>query len=87
MQGRLSLPDLWTSLTLLGLLVLGILVVWPLWNVFSASFYGEFSGELGLDNYVTFFGSGYFRRALFNSLYTSAMGTLLALVMPACRWR
>ncbi len=81
MQGRLSLPDLWTTLTLLGLLVLGILVVWPLWNVFSASFYGEFSGELGLDNYVTFFGSGYFRRALFNSLYTSAMGTLLALAI------
>jgi len=80
-QSRLSFPDLWTSLTLLGLLVLAVLVVWPLWNVFSASFYGEFTGELGLDNYVTFFGSGYFRRALFNSLYTSAMGTLLALVI------
>lgn len=79
MRSRLSLPDLWTTLTLLGLLTLVVLVVWPLWNVFSASFYGEFSGELGLENYVTFFGSGYFRRALFNSLYTSAMGTLLAL--------
>jgi iron(III) transport system permease protein len=81
MAGRLRLPDLWTSLTLAGLLILAILVVWPLWNVFSASFYAEFTNEFGLANYVTFFGSGYFRRALWNSLYVSFMGTLLSLAL------
>lgn len=75
------LPDLWTLLTLAGLLVLAILVVWPLWNVFAASFKAEFTGEIGIANYLTFFGSGYFRRALFNSLYVSFMGTLLALAI------
>lgn len=75
------LPDLWTLLTLLGLLILAILVVWPLWNVFSASFYAEFTNEFGIANYLTFFGSGYFRRALWNSLFTSAMGTVLALAV------
>ena len=81
MTGRLRLPDLWTSLTLVGLLILAILVVWPLWNVFSASFYAEFTNEFGLANYYTFFGSGYFRRALWNSLYVSLMGTLLSLAI------
>jgi iron(III) transport system permease protein len=79
--GRLRPPDLWTSLTLAGLLILAILVVWPLWNVFSASFYAEFTNEFGLANYATFFGSRYFRRALFNSLYVSFMGTLLSLAI------
>jgi iron(III) transport system permease protein len=79
--GRLRPPDLWTSLTLVGLLILAILVVWPLWNVFSASFYAEFTNEFGLANYATFFGSRYFRRALFNSLYVSFMGTLLSLAI------
>jgi iron(III) transport system permease protein len=81
MEGRLRPPDLWTSLTLVGLLILAILVVWPLWNVFSASFYAEFTNEFGLANYATFFGSRYFRRALFNSLYVSFMGTLLSLAI------
>jgi iron(III) transport system permease protein len=81
MTGRMRLPDLWTSLTLVGLLILAILVVWPLWNVFSASFYAEFTDEFGLANYATFFGSGYFRRALFNSLYVSFMGTALSLAI------
>jgi iron(III) transport system permease protein len=81
MAGRLRPPDLWTSLTLVGLLILAILVVWPLWNVFSASFYAEFTNEFGLANYATFFGSRYFRRALFNSLYVSFMGTLLSLAI------
>jgi iron(III) transport system permease protein len=79
--GRLRPPDLWTSLTLVGLLILAILVVWPLWNVFSASFYAEFTNEFGLANYATFFGSRYFRRALFNSLYVSFVGTLLSLAI------
>jgi iron(III) transport system permease protein len=79
--GRLRPPDLWTSLTLVGLLILAILVVWPLWNVFSASFYAEFTNEFGLANYATFFGSRYFRRALWNSLYVSFMGTLLSLAI------
>ena len=81
MPSRIRLPDLWTSLTILGLSILAILVVWPLYNVFTASFYAEFTGEFGLANYFTFFGSGYFRRALWNSLYVSAMGTLLALAI------
>ena len=81
MSSRIRLPDLWTSLTILGLGVLGILVVWPLYNVFTASFYAEFTGEFGLANYFTFFSSGYFRRALWNSLFVSAMGTVLALAI------
>ena len=73
--------DLWTACALLALVVLAIFVLWPLANVFRASFIGEFSGAVGLENYVTFFGSGYFRRALWHSLFTSAMGTLLALAL------
>lgn len=77
----IRLPDLWTILTLAGLAVLGVLVIWPLYNVFTASLYGELTGRFGLENYATFFGSGYFRRALWNTLYTGSMGTLLALAI------
>lgn len=77
----LRLPDLWTTLTLAGLLLLAVFVLWPLYNVFTASFFAEFSGRFGIDNYITFFSSGYFRRALWNSLHTSAMGTALSLAI------
>lgn len=73
--------DLWDGVTVAAFAVLGALVLWPLGGLFRASFYAEFSGEFGLANYATFFGSGYFRRALWNSLAISALGALGAVAL------
>ncbi len=74
-------PDLWDGVTLAGFAVLALLVLWPLGQLFRASFHAEFTGEFGLSNYATFFGSRYFRAALWNSLAISALSALGALAV------
>lgn len=64
---------------MLGFLVL--FVALPLLDLAGQSFVGERSGVFGIDNYVTFFGSNYFRRALINSLIVGSIGTGLSLVI------
>lgn len=73
--------DLWDSVTIVAFAALAVLVLWPLARLFSASFFAEFTGEFGLANYATFFGSGYFRRALWNSLTISGLSALGALAL------
>ena len=73
--------DLWDGVTVAAFAGLAILVFWPLGQLFAASFFAEFTGEFGLANYATFFGSGYFRRALWNSLFVSSMAALGALAI------
>ncbi len=73
--------DLWDGVTVAAFAVLVTLVLWPLGGLFAASFYAEFTGEFGLANYASFFGSGYFRRAFWNSLTISALGALGAVAL------
>ena len=56
------------------------------------SLIGQESGRFGLENYVAFFESRYFRRALTNSLTVAALGTAISLLLavpppPAARRR
>jgi len=61
--------------------VMLVFVAWPLAELARQSLIGQESGQFGLENYVTFFGSSYFRRALFNSLTVAALGTILSLLL------
>jgi iron(III) transport system permease protein len=61
--------------------VMLVFVVWPLAELARQSLVGQESGRLGLENYATFFGSPYFRRALFNSLTVAMLGTAIALAL------
>ena len=61
--------------------VMLVFVAWPLAELARQSLIGQDSGRFGLENYVTFFGSSYFRRALFNSLTVAALGTVLSLLL------
>jgi iron(III) transport system permease protein len=73
--------DLWDLVTLAGFAGLAILVLWPLGQLFRASFFAEFTGEFGLANYAAFFGSRFFRTALWNSLTVSSLSALGAVAI------
>ncbi|EKF61487.1 ABC transporter permease [Agrobacterium albertimagni AOL15] len=76
-----SVTDPWSVLAALSLVFLLIFVALPLAELAKQAFIGQRSGVFGLENFSTFFSSGFFRRALFNSLVTSALATLLALAL------
>ncbi len=77
--GVLARLDPWPLLGAAALLVVLVFVAWPLSELAVESFIGQESGRLGFENYAAFFGSSYFRRALFNSLTVGAIGTVIAL--------
>jgi iron(III) transport system permease protein len=75
--------DPWSWFALATLAGLIIFVAIPLGELVRQALIGEQSGQFGLENFFTFFASGFFRRALFNSLTVGAWATLLALAMGA----
>lgn len=91
--------DPWTLVALAALAFLAMFVVLPLFELLRQSVIGQESGRFGLENFVTFFESRYFRRALGNSFLVATLGTVLALMIglplafvfarydfPAKRW-
>ena len=75
------LRDPWPLVAGFVVLLLLVFVAWPLAELARQSLIGQESGRLGLENYATFFGSSYFRRALANSLTVAALGTAFVLVL------
>jgi iron(III) transport system permease protein len=73
--------DPWHVMALVGIGFLLVFVALPLAELVRQSFVGQRSDAFGLENYQTFFGSRYFRRALMNSLTVGTMGTLIALAL------
>jgi iron(III) transport system permease protein len=73
--------DPWTAVVGACLLLLLAAVAWPLGELAHQSLVGQVSGRVGLENFTTFFGSGYYTRALMNSLVVSAGATVLALML------
>ncbi len=91
--------DPWTLVALAALAFLVVFVVLPLFELLRQSVIGQESGRFGLENFITFFESRYFRRALGNSFLVATLGTVLALLIglplafvfarydfPAKRW-
>ena len=72
--------DFWTVVTILGYLLVVILLIYPLFNIFKASFIDNDSGAVSLSNYQKFFSKPYYTGAILNSLLVSFGGTLGALV-------
>jgi iron(III) transport system permease protein len=79
LAGRLRDPWNWIAGAVL-LFLIGFVVA-PLFQLFAQSFVGQRSGAIGIENYVTFFGSRYFTRALINSMTIGVFGTVIALAL------
>jgi iron(III) transport system permease protein len=75
------LRDPWRLVMLAGIAVCLVFVALPLAELMRQSFWGQSSKSWGLENYQTFFSSGYFLRALRNSLWVASGATVLALLL------
>lgn len=73
--------DPWNWIGIATLLFFLGFVVAPLVHLLTGSLIGQRSGEFGLENYLAFIRSPYFRRAFLNSLWIGSMGTALALAL------
>jgi iron(III) transport system permease protein len=73
--------DFWTLVTILGYVIVIVLLIYPLFNIFKASFISNETGKLSLSNYREFFSKTYYTKTILNSLMVSLGGTLGALVL------
>jgi iron(III) transport system permease protein len=84
----------WSAITVLGLAVLGLFLVWPLATTFLYSFRAT-DGSYGLKGYGAFFASKPYRDSLWNTLVlgaavtatSMAVGGALAILVARCRFR
>jgi iron(III) transport system permease protein len=76
-----ALRDPWTFIGLAGIGFALVFAVVPLLALFAQSLQGQDCDCIGLENFETFFGSRYFRRALFNSLNVATAATILSLAI------
>lgn len=68
--------NFWTIIIALAVFVFIFFILYPLASIFKASFIGELSQEFGIENYIQFFMSGYFRTGLMNSILVAGVSTL-----------
>ncbi|RKX76118.1 MAG: iron ABC transporter permease [Spirochaetes bacterium] len=78
---RIGRFDFWTLVTIFGYFIVGLLLIYPLFNIFKASFISNETGTLSMSNYVEFFSKKYYTRTILNSLIVYFGGTLGALLL------
>jgi iron(III) transport system permease protein len=71
----------WNCIFAAALLVLVLLVVYPMFSIFAASFADPESGAPTLDNYIQVFRTPFYLRCLGNSLLMSVAATLCSVVV------
>jgi iron(III) transport system permease protein len=76
-----ALRDPWTGIGVAGIAFALVFAVAPLLALFAQSLIGQECDCVGFENFETFFGSRYFRRALFNSFTVSIGATAIALAI------
>ena len=73
--------DFWTLVTIFGYVIVIVLLIYPLFNIFKASFISNETGAFSLSNYKEFFSKTYYTKTITNSLIVSLGGTLGALLL------
>jgi iron(III) transport system permease protein len=68
-------------ITLLGLAVLGVFFIYPLWRIFGASFLDPKGLHFTLGNYGKILGSAYYRASLANSLEIGIVATVITTLL------
>jgi iron(III) transport system permease protein len=74
-------PSFWTLVTILGYVIVGLFLVYPLFNIFKYAFIDKDTGLLALSNFKEFFGRAYYTTSFLNTLVVSVGGTLGALLL------
>lgn len=73
--------DIWLVVQIIAWAILGLLLIWPLSSILSASFIDNDSGAIGLSNYREVIETRAFRRAFVNTLIAGAGGMAGSLVI------
>jgi iron(III) transport system permease protein len=73
---RLRMPGFWTLITIGAILMLGVLLVLPIFNVFLISFFDAKTGEIGIGNYVQVLTKRFYLIALWNTILVGGLGML-----------
>ncbi|MBM7095693.1 MULTISPECIES: ABC transporter permease [Alteribacter] len=68
--------DFWNGITIVAFLLIGLFLLYPLFNIFINSFWQD--GRISLENYRDFFSYRYYYSALFNSFIVSTSATFFA---------
>jgi iron(III) transport system permease protein len=74
-------PGLWSVTLVVAWLVVALLLIYPVITILSESFIDNGSGHFTLTHYATMFTDGYYRRALFGSLFVGFASMVGALVL------
>jgi iron(III) transport system permease protein len=90
---RMRRDPAWTLAMLVGFVVLGLFLVWPLVTTFAHSFRGK-DGGFGLGGYATFFANRAYRDSVWNTLIlgvsvtatSMVIGGALAVLVARCRF-
>ena len=67
--GRLF--SVWNAVFLLAVIVLVLLVVYPMYSIFQASLISADTGGFTWDNYLSVFTTRFYRRCLWNSIFSA----------------
>lgn len=78
---KLAQFNIWTLIVLIALAVVAVLLLYPLANVFVASFIDRKDGSFTLANYGLILGHKYYRATIFNSLIAGFGGMAGALLL------
>lgn len=73
--------DFWTIVTLCTVIVFAVLLVYPLFSLFSTGFQDPTSGNLTLSNFMKFFQRKYYYKSLLNSFSVTICVTVLAILV------
>lgn len=73
---RLQMPGFWTLVTIGAILMLGVLLVLPIFNVFLISFFDAKTGQIGIGNYVQVLTKRFYLIALWNTILVGGLGML-----------
>ena len=76
-----SLNNIWTFVILLAFVIVGLLLIFPLYNIFVSSFLDNETGVFTLQNYTDILGRSYYRTAIYNSVIIGLSSMVGALVI------
>ena len=73
--------DIWSFVTLGGFIIVGLFLIYPLFDIFRYSFIDKDSGAFSFCNYIAFFSKKYYYNAFLHSLIMALLITLVSVIL------
>ncbi len=73
--------DVWALVTLLGFAIVGVFLIYPLFDVFKYSFLDKETGAFSLSNWKEFFSRAYYLKAFGHSMFVALATTFFAALL------